>query len=315
MLNRREWAWLVVPVVALCFAAGVERLAARDMGYDTAADEIDLLEIQGNYPRAHLTRLASLYTNGGARFAISYPNSPTALALPLDNGRSIRGEEISTATWHSSGAPALIEFMVRPRSLAMFRAEEMLTLRGALRMEGEGSDRRLVNDSELDLRDAILIDSGGTNQRQERWLGSIKAGATVTVGATAAEEAPARVKFDRGPDPNPFLEALRASWEPRAENQGELRLVAWVAAPFGGQVIEPVIDRIRGFTAVLVHLRSGGPPSPDGRRYNLLAPGGAAVDARLDKQFQAARAASKKAPGPRPLRPRRTWEPGRPVAK
>ena len=56
VLNRREWTWVVVPLVALAFAIGVERVAARDMGYDTATDEIDLLEIHGDYPRAHLTR-------------------------------------------------------------------------------------------------------------------------------------------------------------------------------------------------------------------------------------------------------------------
>ncbi|MFI5455733.1 MAG: hypothetical protein ACHRXM_09815 [Isosphaerales bacterium] len=315
VLNRREWAWVVVPVVALCFAAGVERLAARDIGYDTASDEIDLLEIQGDYPRAHLTRLASLYTTGGSRFAISYPKHPTALALPLDNGRSIRGEEISTATFQSSPVPALTDFLVQPRSLSMFRAEQMLTLMGAIRLEGEGSDRRLVNESEFDLRDAILIDSGGTVETDERWLGAIKAGASVTVGGTAGQAPPARVDFGPGPDPNPFLEALRASWEPRPENQGELRLVAWVAAPIGGQVIVPAIDRRRGFTAVLVHLRSGSPPSPDGRRYNLLARGSPAVDSRLDKEIEAARAASQDPAGQRPARTRRTRQPGRPLLK
>ena len=96
VLNRREWTWVVVPLVALAFAIGVERVAARDIGYDTATDEIDLLEIHGDYPRAHLTRLVSLYTTGRSRFTISYPNDPTALALPLDNGRSIRGEDVST---------------------------------------------------------------------------------------------------------------------------------------------------------------------------------------------------------------------------
>jgi hypothetical protein len=40
-----------------------------------------------------------------------------------------------------------------------------------------------------------------------------------------------------------------------------------------GQVIEPPVDRHRGFTAVIVHLRCGPPPSPDGPRYNLLALG------------------------------------------
>ena len=110
VLNRREWAWVVVPLVALAFAIGVERVAAHDMGYDTASDEIDLLEIHGDYPRAHLTRLVSLYTTGRSQFAISYPNDPTALALPLDNGRSIRGEEVSTSTWQSYPVPSLIGF-------------------------------------------------------------------------------------------------------------------------------------------------------------------------------------------------------------
>jgi len=306
VLKRREWAWVVVPVVALCFAVGVERVAAHDMGYDTASDEIDLLEIQGDYPRAHLTRLGSLYTTGGARFEISYPDDPTALALPLDNGRSIRGEEVSTATWQSYPVPALIDFMVQPRSLSMFRAEQMLTLKGAIRLEGDGSTRRLVNESELDLRDAILVGQGGTDHPEETWLGAIKAGSSVTIAGSSVHEPPAPVDAGPGPDPNPFLEVLRTTWEPRAENQGELRLVAWVAGPIGRQVIKPALDRRRGFTAVLVHVRSGSSPSPDGRRYNFLAAGSAADDARLDQEIEAAAAASQP-----PALPRLRRFPGR----
>ena len=41
----------------------------------------------------------------------------------------------------------------------------------------------------------------------------------------------------------------------------------------GGQVIDPPVDRQRGFTAVLVHLRCGPPPNPDGKNYNILALG------------------------------------------
>ncbi len=87
VLNRREWAWMVVPVVALGFAIAVQRVAAYDMGFDSACDEIDLLEIHGDYARGHLSRFASLYTTGRGNYTISYPNNNTALALPLDNGR------------------------------------------------------------------------------------------------------------------------------------------------------------------------------------------------------------------------------------
>jgi hypothetical protein len=279
VLRRREWAWLVVPLVALAFGVGVERVAAHDMGYDTASDEIDLLEIHGDYPRAHLTRLVSLYATGRSRFSISYPNNPTALALPMDIGRSIRGEEVSSATWQSSPLPALINYMVQPRSLSMFRAEEMLSLSGSIRLEGDAGHRRLINNSELQLRDAILLDSGGQEQH-ERWLGTIAAGGFADIDAAGAP-VPERIQPDAGPDPNRFLKALRSAWGPREEDQGELRLVAWVSGPAGGQVIEPAIDRRRGFTAVIVHVKSGSPPSPDGPRYNLMASRDPALEARV----------------------------------
>ena len=298
VLNRREWTWAVVPLVALAFAIGVERVAARDIGYDTATDEIDLLEIHGDYPRGHLTRLVSLYSTGRSHFTISYPNDPTALALPFDNGLSIRGEDVSTSTWQSYPVPSLIDYTVQPRSLSMFRAEQMLTLSGAIRLDQEGGKRRVVNGGELELRDAILIDQAGPDERRERWLGTIAAGAAVEIDGTAVEKPPELVAAGPGPDANPFLAELRTNWEPREENQGELRLVAWVAGTTGGQVIEPAVDRYRGFTAVLVHLRSGSPPSPDGRRYNRLAAGEPELEARYLEQMTKGRVRSTRGQAP-----------------
>ncbi len=275
VINRREWAWIVVPLVAFGFAIGVQRGAAYDMGFDSASDEIDLLEVHGGYPRAHLTRFASIYTSGRANYAISYPSNNTALALPLDNGRSIRGEDVTRSVWQSTPVPALSDLSVQPRSLSLFRAEEMATLAGSIRLEGDGAARRVVNGSGLELRDATLIDISGADREQwkERYLGTIAPGATVEIGSEAAAKAPERIAAEPGPDPNTFLAAVRTSWERRDENSGEIRLVAWVPRTMPGQVIDPPPDRQRGFTAVLVHLRSGPPPSPDGQHYNILALG------------------------------------------
>jgi hypothetical protein len=245
------------------------------MGYDTASDEIDLLEMQSGYPRAHLTRLGSLYTNGRSKFSITYPNDPTALVLPLDNGRSIRGEDISTSVFQSYPVPGLVGLAVQPRSLSLFRAEQMLSLSGTIHLEGEAGKKRLVNDSELELRDAILIDLVGLGQRKERFVGTIGSGATVEIDGAAPQKTPARVDSGPGPDANPFLGELRSTWESRDENSGEIRLVAWVPGTIGGQAIDPPVDRRRGFTAILIHLSSGNPPGPDGPRYNLLAAGAA----------------------------------------
>ncbi len=274
-LRRREWAWMVVPLVAFGFAIGVQRGAAYDMGFDSATDEIDLLEVQGGYPRAHLSRFASIYTTGRGNYTISYPNNNTALALPMDNGRSIRGEDVTTSVWQSAPVPSLSDLSVQPRSLSLFRAEEMATLVGAIQLEGDGEGRRVVNGTDLELRDAILIDINGPERDQwkERYLGTIAPGGSVEIGAAAAAKAPEKIEAGPGPDPNTFLRAVRTTWERRDENFGEIRLVAWVARTMPGQVIEPPPDRQRGYTAVLVHLRSGPPPSPDVPHYFNLALG------------------------------------------
>ena len=94
--------------------------------------------------------MVSLYSTGRSSFTISYPNDPTALALPFDNGLSIRGEDVSTSTWQSYPVPSLIDYTVQPRSLSMFRAEQMLTLSGPIRLDEEGGKRRVVNNGEFE---------------------------------------------------------------------------------------------------------------------------------------------------------------------
>jgi hypothetical protein len=269
ILGRRELAWVVVPTLSLAFAMGVERAAAYDMGYDAACDEIDVLETFGEYPRAHLSRFASLYTTGRVQYTISYPNNPTALALPQDNGRSLRGEDITTSTWQSQPIPALDRFQVQPRSLSLFRAEEMLDLQGTISLVTEGGAPRVVNASGLVLRDAVLVDMEGPEDRRETYLGTIEPGATVSWKPAGDRAVSRKAKGELNPEP--FLKAFRAHREPGPENQGELRLVAWCDRAMPGQKIEPAVDRQRGFTAVVAHLRMGPPPAPDGPTYNRLA--------------------------------------------
>src|SRR5205807_3361012 len=85
VFRRRELAWVLAPLLAFGFAIVVERGAAYDLGFDSSCDEVDTLEIQGAYHRAHLSRFASLYSTSRTRYNIAYPN-PTALALPLTMG-------------------------------------------------------------------------------------------------------------------------------------------------------------------------------------------------------------------------------------
>ncbi len=275
LLQRREWAWIVVPVVALAFAIGVQRYAAYDMGFDSASDEIDLVEVQADYPRAHLTRFVSLYSTGRSSFTISYPTNPTALALPFDHGRSIRGEQISSSIWQSYPTPALVGMAVQPRSMSLVRGESMQTMTGPIRLEPAraGTPRQIVNASSLELRDAVLVEYKDDRHRTETFLGTISAGQTLELKPDNNSPVPDRVPVGPGPDPNRFLKQLRDEFEPRPENIGEIRLIAWTSSILDGQTIDPPVDRARGFTAVLVHLAAGALPDPNAEHYNLLARG------------------------------------------
>jgi hypothetical protein len=278
VLRRRELAWVVVPLLAFGFAGAVERAAAIDSGYDRACDEIDLLEIQPGYPRAHLSRFSVLYSTGRENFTISFPGEPSALALPLNANLTIRGEQMTESTWQATPGPELLDFRVEPRSLAMLRAEQMINLQGGLLLQpGADGARSIVNGSSLELRDAILVEVGPGGVNRYATVGSIPPGEVVALpesGGTFSEYQP--IGPSGGPDwasLDDFLEPLCSYNWGKPEDDGELRLVAWIDGPIPGQALDPGVDRHRGFTLVVVHLRYDPPPSPDLPIYTSASPG------------------------------------------
>jgi hypothetical protein len=135
-----------------------------------------------------------------------------------------------------------------------------------------GGARTLRNGSGLELRDATLLEYLGPDDVRETFLGPIAPDAAIDLDAVEPRDAPVQVREFDGPDPSPLLAALRESWEDRPESVGEIRLVAWTPGPVAGPRIEPAVDRHRGATVVLAHLKYAPPPSPGGRRYDLTAP-------------------------------------------
>jgi len=275
VLGRREWAWVVVPTLSLAFAIGVERAAAYDVGYDSSCDEVDLLETHGAYPRGHISRFASIYSTGRVRYAISYPSDPTALALPLATGRSLRGEDSTQSSLQTMPVPTLAGFQVQPRSLALFRAEQLASLPGTVTLSpADAGPRTVVNDGGLDLNDAWVVEvrPAGAKVRAAS-LGAIAAGEKVPLGDLAEAEPAARPGAGQL-EPAAFQDLLlRTAAAARPEEVGELRLIAWSPKPLPGQVIEPAVDRHRGFTLVVAHLQPAPLLDPASSRYNALAAG------------------------------------------
>ncbi|WP_165075855.1 hypothetical protein [Paludisphaera rhizosphaerae] len=271
ILRRRELAWVAVPLLALGFAGAVERVAAYDLGFDSAGDELDVLEIQGEFPRGHISRFGSIYTTGHGRYAIRFPNDTTALALPMATGRAIAGEDRTTAAWRSFPIPALEDFIVQPRSLSMYRAEQMANLSGPIVVEGEAGSRKIRNSSGMELRDAFVIEQGRGGSAVERYLGTIAPDAVVDLDGDDTEPPAAVVNGYDGPDPSAILHALRRPAAVKPEEIGEIRLTAWTPGPAAGPEFSPPLDRHRGSTVVVAHLRYGPPPDPAGRHYDLNA--------------------------------------------
>lgn len=272
LLRRRELAWVMVPVLSLAFAVVVERGAARELGYDSAIDEIDLLEVHAGYPRGHLSRIAALYSTGRVRFTVAYPDEPSSLALPLNipANASLRGADTTQAAWESQPVPALTGFQVQPRSLNMFRAEQMFPLGGSIRYVTAPS-RRIVNATNLELRDAVLVDVGESGKPVRRPLGTIAAGAVFDLDRPRPKAAEAAAPRGGWTDPEPFLEPLRSYTWPGPEGTGERRLVAWTPDARPRQKITPPIDRARGLTMVVVHLAYGPAPSPGLTLYDTAS--------------------------------------------
>ena len=117
----------------------------------------------------------------------------------------------------------------------------------------------------------MLVDLNGAEARRETPLGTIAPGAKIPIegagGPNPASEGSGWL------DPGPLLKLVGSQAEDRPEDQGEIRLVAWTPRPLRGQKLDPPVDRHRGLTLVVAHLRQGAPPSPDGPHYNLLAKG------------------------------------------
>src|SRR5262249_51652247 len=58
-----EWAWIATPIIAVGGMAAVVKVAQLDIGFARSQTELALLEVQGGYPRGHLTRYTALYTS------------------------------------------------------------------------------------------------------------------------------------------------------------------------------------------------------------------------------------------------------------
>ncbi|HEY2411879.1 MAG TPA: hypothetical protein VGI40_06540 [Pirellulaceae bacterium] len=130
-IGKVEWAWIAAPVISLIGAGAVIRLAQLDIGFARSRNEVAVLEIQGGYERAHLTRYTALYTSLSSSYTLEF-DEPTSLAAPFPSGK--QDESLLAITNYTDVAfrrgseTALAGVQVSSNSTGMVHSEQLLSL-------------------------------------------------------------------------------------------------------------------------------------------------------------------------------------------
>lgn len=192
LMGRVEWAWVAAPVIAIVGAIAVVRLAQLDIGFARSRTEIAVMEMQGGYPRGHLTRYTALYTSLSTAYDLHFDDD-SALALPFPKQIPYeRGlhDPVNTVQFRRDKQVSLSGFQVASNTTGMVHSEHMLYAGGAISLSGDNdSGWRVLNDSEMDLTDAGVLRRNESGQLQAAWIGQLAAKQAASLNFTTTDSA------------------------------------------------------------------------------------------------------------------------------
>ena len=296
MVGRVEWAWAAAPVIAVVCTIVVIRLARLDIGFARLSTEIAVVELQGDYPRAHVTRYTALYTSLTTRYRVALAD-PGGLVQPFPTAQS-PGAPIRpkyALEYRHGTEVALHGFEVGSNVTSLLHSEQTVDLGGPISLvETSGGEFQLTNSTRYTLRGVGLLRKqpvpGGDGRPmggsrpigvgvrpappcEAAWLDTIEPGATLLVQFRLAAEKPWLEARNRSPQTSDTptqgelnLHGLTQIAESAADlDEGEIRLVGWLEEEIPGQTIAPAAPQARRLAMVVAHLRYGPAtdPSPD----------------------------------------------------
>lgn len=285
-LGRVEWAWAAAPAIAVVCTVLVIRLAQLDIGFARSFTEIGVLELQGDYPRGHLTRYTALYTSlsTGYDLAMADPGGqvqPFPTVSAPGEFRLALGEGYTPLEYRRGNEVAMTGFHVQSNSTRFLHSEEMLDLAGPVALGRGGSTGiELVNRTGIPLRGAGVVRRTASGDLQAAWLGDLKPGSALAVAfLTADDEASSGGLWhewrERSEETTshtaPGYLNLRAlvdlAQDTKGLAPGQARLVAWTDAELPGLAVDPAAPQARRATVVVANLRYGfdRDPEPDVR--------------------------------------------------
>lgn len=204
LINRVEWAWAVAPAIAVACTVVVIRMAQLDIGFASSRTEIAVLELQGDYPRAHVTRYTALYTSLTTRydFHLKSPDparwhqppeqgDPGGLVLPfpnVDDPNKFRMRDQRPLLFSRGAETTLTGYSVQSNYTGLIHSEQMVDLGGGISLvDTSGGRFTLTNRTPLTLRDvAVLRRLGKVGPGARFDVVEIASPGTLTPGAKAS---------------------------------------------------------------------------------------------------------------------------------
>ncbi len=287
LLGRVEMAWALALAIALIFGLLVVRVAQLDIGFARSTTEIAVLEVQGDYPRAHLTRYCAMYTSLSTGYTLDMDN-PGALVLPFATGADVQAHQNRSTIMlnlqpdtGSSVAPVRLDDLdVSSNSTGMVHSEEVRDLGGSITcvpVKDRDAAYQVRNGTALKLENVLLVraTSGAEGKKllHVAHCEQLEPGAEVELTLSESGEPG---------DSHPQLQAAAASTSQKldvsalcnlARNEtsvGETRLVAQTGDDLGGLSITPAANQARHATVVVAHVDYG-PPAPLAIDFNSHA--------------------------------------------
>jgi hypothetical protein len=180
-LDRRELAWVTVPIIAVVFSVA-SYIAARNIkGTELLTRHINIVQSAGSSGVARADSMLWFFSPRRASYTISSDNAQMVAGDYIDPSDPMRSE-VERTSLYVRQPDAGRAFRVEDVSVNMW-SEDKLIGQGVLNL-GRGvtvqptqSGFSVRNDSPFDLRGAVLVTGG-----QVRGYGDIKSGATATSG-------------------------------------------------------------------------------------------------------------------------------------
>ncbi|TWU60645.1 hypothetical protein Poly51_09250 [Rubripirellula tenax] len=246
LMGRLEYAWLAVPFIAIGGAVWVARAARLDIGFARSQTELALLEIQPNYPRAHLTRVDAIYNSLSSTYRFNF-SAIDGCAAPMRNGLSPSGSGTPMFNTSFNEGPSLTGFSVGSNQVRMLHAEQIVDVGGAIEIDSDG---KLVNGTSLEISDAFVVEKSEDGFVRVAVVGLV--GPSAQIGIRFRDSSEVNVSDEL---PMQTAKLIRRLAAPSAMPNGETRLVGRVGAAIDGMNVLPKANQVTAQTIVLAYLR------------------------------------------------------------